>query len=140
MARLYKSICYCTNMWRSANILNSYYDDVLKEMDLTVSQYYLLVNLLRMEKANITHWADAVGLERSTMVRNTRQLLKRALIEETEGNGKTYKLSEKGEDILQKAIPLWEKTQKQMEEFLGAEDAEAILRIGSKLQHFSWNQ
>lgn len=46
-----------------------------------------------------------------------------------EGNGKTFALSEEGKAILDKAIPLWEKTQKKIEEKAGIEEAGRALTI-----------
>ena len=134
MSELSKSYCYCTNLRRSAKAITNHYDAALKETGLSVSQYYLLCNLSRKEKLNITHWAEYVGLDRSTMVRNVKLLLAHDFIEEADGHGKTFTLSEKGTQTLKKASLLWDKAQKDMEQFLGKEDAEAILRIGSKLQ------
>ncbi len=134
MPKLYKSECYCTNLRRCANIISDFYDGELKETGITISQYYLLINLKRLENANITHWAEYVGLDRSTMVRNIKLLESRGFIERTEGHGKTFALSEVGEMTLNAAIPIWEKAQKKMELFWGEEDSKAILRIGSRLQ------
>ena len=137
MNQLYQSTCYCTNMRRSTNIISSFYDSALKKAELTVAQYYLLMNLSRLESANITHWAEHVGLDRSTMVRNIKPLLDRGLIESTEGHGKTFTLSSKGKQILDLAIPLWQNAQKQIEEVLGKDDIDAIFRICEKLQNLN---
>lgn len=135
MAKLYKSKCYCTNLRRSANAISDFYDNALKNAGLTVSQYYLLINLSRLGKANITHWAQRVGLDRSTMVRNIKPLESRGLIEKTEGHGKTFTLSENGKKALGEAVVIWNETQKKIKNFLGEEDSEAVLRIGAKLQN-----
>lgn len=135
MAKLYKSECYCTNLRRCANAISDFYDRELKETGITISQYYLLINLKRLKNVNITHWAEYVGLDRSTMVRNIKVLESRGFIERTEGHGKTFALSEVGEKTLDTAIPIWEKAQKKIEVFLGKEDSKAILRIGCKLQN-----
>lgn len=135
MPALYKSMCYCTNLRRSANAISDFYDKELKHTGLTVSQYYLLINLQRLKCANITHWAQTVGLDRSTMVRNIKLLENRDFIEMTEGHGKTFMLSESGKNALQKAIPIWNTVQEKIKAILGEEDAEAVLRIGSKLQN-----
>ena len=134
MPGLYQSECYCTNLRRSANAVSDFYDSALKDTGLTIAQYYLLINLSRLESANITHWAKQVGLDRSTMVRNIKLLESRGLIEKTEGHGKAFTLSAKGKESLEAAASVWNETQKKMERFLGKEDSEAILRIGSKLQ------
>ena len=134
MSDLCKSECYCTNLRRSANTVSDFYDNALKDTGLTIAQYYLLINLSRLQSANITHWANRVGLDRSTMVRNIKLLESHDLIEKTEGHGKTFTLSAAGKKSLEAAVPVWNDAQKKMELFLGKEDSEAILRIGSKLQ------
>ena len=134
MSKTYKSICYCTNLRRSANAISTFYDAQIKETGITISQYYLLINLSRLGNANISHWAEYVGLDRSTMIRNTKILQANELIVQTEGNGKTFMLSEKGNEVIIKAQPVWQELQEKIEAFLGKEDAEAILRIGNKLQ------
>lgn len=138
MNPLYKSACYCTNMRRSTNMISSFYDSALKKAGLTVAQYYLLINLSRLESANITHWAEHVGLDRSTMVRNIKPLLERGLIESTEGHGKTFTLSPKGKSILDLAVPIWQQSQTQIEEILGEDDINALFRICEKLQNLSF--
>ena len=137
MAQSYKSLCYCTNLRRSANIISDFYDTTLKSAGLTVAQYSLLVNLLRLGSANITHWAERVGLDRSTMVRNVKLLQAHDFIELTEGHGKVFTLSSEGRRVLELAVPLWQKAQEQMEDALGKDDAEAIFRISEKLQGLS---
>lgn len=109
MTKLSKSACYCTNLRRSANVITAFYDSMLSETGLSVAQYYLLINLSRAGSANITHWAEMVGLDRSTMVRNIKSLQNHELVEIAEGHGKTFTLSSKGKMTLEKAIPLWEK-------------------------------
>ena len=134
MSKLYNSTCYCTNLRRSANAMSEFYDSALKEAELTISQDYRLVKLSRLGKANITRWPEQVGLDRSTMVRNIKPLQSRGLIEGTEGHGKTFALSKKGRHALDTATVIWQQMQEKMEQFLGKEDADAILRIGSRLQ------
>lgn len=133
MASLYKSVCYCTNLRRSANAISDIYDTTLKSTGLTASQYYLLITLWRLGSANITHWAEHVGLDRSTMVRNIRPLQNRGLIEAAPGRGKTFALSAEGKTTLNSAVPLWQKAQKKIEAMLEKEDIEALFRISDKL-------
>ena len=125
----YKSICYCTNLRRSANMLSDIYDACLKPSSVTVAQYYLLVNLSRLGSANITHWAQRVGLDRSTMVRNIKPLQTRGYVETTEGRGKAFTLTPEGEHVLELAIPLWEHAHEKIQSALGDDDAQALLRM-----------
>ncbi len=129
------SECYCCNLKKSAGWISDYYDKAVIESGLTMSQYYLLRKLAKMEAANITAWAKEAELERTTMVRNVKVLEKHDLIELVAGSGKTYSLSQHGKEALNIAMPIWEKRQRELEEFLGEEDIDALLRIASKLQH-----
>ena len=133
MASLYKSVCYCTNLRRSANAISEIYDTELKCTGLTNAQYYLLITLWRLGSANITHWAEHVGLDRSTMVRNIKPLQNRDLIEAAPGRGKTFTLSAEGRTTLNSAVPLWQKAPKKIETKLEKEDIEALFRINDKL-------
>lgn len=133
----YQSVCYCTNLRKCANAASVFYDRALDSAGLTIAQYYLLINLSRMGTANITHWAQRVGLDRSTMTRNVKLLQSRDLIESAQGHGKTFTLSQQGKEMLDRAVPLWEEAQRQVEEILGEEDAQALLRICGKLQEGS---
>lgn len=89
----YKS--YCTNLRRSANMLSDIYDACLKPSSVTVAQYCLLVNLSRLGSANIAHWAQRVGLDRSTMVRNIKPLQTRGYVKTAKGRGKVFTLTRK---------------------------------------------
>lgn len=135
MSKLYKSPCYCTNLRRSASTITEYYNDALRPIGLNAAQYYLLINLSRLETANITQWAAHVGLERSTMVRNTRVLLHHGWIEDVpQGRGRQFSLTADGCNLVEQALQIWSRVQDEMETFLGKEDAEALLRIAEKLQ------
>ncbi len=134
MAKLYESECYCTNARRESGILTEFYDKQLAQSGMSASQYYLLINLDRKGPMNITHWANLVGLERSTMVRNVRTLEKNSFIELADGYGKVYRLSAHGEESLRHARELWKTAQKKIEMLLGKEDANTLIRISRKLQ------
>lgn len=133
---MYESPCYCTNLRRSALWSTEYYDKMLAPAGLSVPQYYLLINLSRMEKANLSQWAERVGLDRTTMVRNVKTLESKGLIAPAEGRGRTFALTEIGKTTLSHGIKLWEQAQAELREKLGGEDADTLLRICRKLQNF----
>lgn len=134
MARLYKSECYCTNLRRSSKAISDIYTKALEEVDLTAPQYYILINLKRMVSANMSDWSKRVGLDRSTIIRNSKHLMKKGMIEQAEGHGKVFTTSKKGEETLRMAEVIWGKTQHKMLNVLGKDDAEALIRISEKLQ------
>ena len=131
---MYESPCYCTNLRRGALWATEYYDRMLAPSGLSVPQYYLLINLSRMEKANLSQWAERVGLDRTTMVRNVKTLENKGLVTPVEGRGKTFTLTDLGKSTLVQGVALWERAQEQLRSSIGEEDAEALLRICRKLQ------
>ena len=132
---MYESPCYCTNLRRGALWATEYYDRMLAPSGLSVPQYYLLINLSRMEKANLSQWAERVGLDRTTMVRNVKTLENKGLVAPTEGRGKTFTLTDTGKSTLAQGIALWEQAQERLRGSIGDADAEALLRICRKLQN-----
>ncbi len=133
---MYESPCYCTNLRRSALWATEFYDKMLAPSGLSVPQYYLLINLSRMEKANLSQWAERVGLDRTTMVRNVKTLESKGLVTPTEGRGRTFALTEIGKTTLTNGIKLWGQAQAELREKLGGEDADTLLRICRKLQKY----
>ena len=136
MVKEYKSKCYCTNLRLSANAITEYYNRCFGDLNLTVAQYYIIVNLSRVENSNASDLSKTVRLERSTLVRNIQGLIKKGLIEEGgKGKGHQFKLTSKGKKTLENAKPKWEEAQYKIKKFLGEEDSLALLRIADKLQY-----
>ena len=136
MSKLYKSKCYCTNLRRSANAITEYYNRCFSDLDLTVAQYYIMVNLSRIKNANSSDLSKIIGLERSTLVRNIQGLIKKGWVSEGgEGKGRQFKLTKRGEKLIENVKPKWEEVQDKIKKFLGEEDSSALLRIADKLQY-----
>lgn len=137
---VYKSQCYCINLRRAANAVTDYYDAVLKDLGVSVSQFSLLLNLARMETANTSELAERVNLDRSTLVRNLKPLLERGLILDFAREGARshkFAVSETGQALLEKGIPQWEHAQETVKDYLSPEDTETLLRLLRKLHELS---
>ncbi|WP_130861836.1 MarR family winged helix-turn-helix transcriptional regulator [Bacilliculturomica massiliensis] len=135
MTTPFMSPCYCANLRRAAGAMTEAYDDNFSGLGLSAAQYYLLINLSRLEPVNTTQLARHVGLERSTLVRNMRLLLKNGWAEDwADGREHRFRLTKAGNRLLDQAKPLWEETQRSIMEQLGAEDAEELIRLLRKVQ------
>ena len=133
MARSFTSPCYNTNARRIAGILTDVYNTALTPSGLNTAQFCLLRNLERLGSGNLTAWAEKTGIERTTMVRDAKVLAAGGFIQQLDGRGRVYTLSEKGREALAQATPLWESAQERVCAVLGEEDSAALLRIGQKL-------
>ena len=68
------------------------------------------------------------------MIRNIKPLQTRGYVETTKVRGKVFTLTPEGEHVLELAIPIWERTQAKIQEALGDDDVQTLLRISEKLQ------
>ncbi len=124
--------CYCINFRRAANSITKYYDDYLKESSLTLNQFSLIKNILKIQPASISDIASKVRLERTTVVRNLKTLFKEGLIEDISKENERNKqviVTKKGKEILDIAIPLWHEAQDNIEKILGMDNYNKSLEI-----------
>ena len=131
----YTGECYGMLLRRSAGAITEIYNETLRPLGLTLAQYSLLANLEYYGQMNIKQWADMVGLERTTMVRNIRTLQARGWIKEAEGKGKQFVLSESGLKTFEEAHEEWVRAQKKIEKILGKVNCAAIVDISVRLQN-----
>ena len=108
--------CACSQVRRTARKLSLFYDAALATAGLTVTQYALLVNISRAGKVSHTALAAKVGMDRTTLTRNLRPLIKDKLIATAAGEDRREHLlglTARGSRKLQEALPLWENAQRQ---------------------------
>lgn len=117
------SNCFCANIKRAENKITSIYNHHLEQAGITRGQYALLVHIEENPCVSVSHLAQLVGLERTTLVRNLKPLENRGLIQDTacKGRSRSLKLTEEGKQVLSHARIFWQKAQTEMEEALGPE-------------------
>lgn len=131
-----KTSCYCINSRRLSNLITNKYDKHLQEINLTVNQYSLLVNINQLEICSVSDLAVYVGLERTTLVRTLKPLFDKKLIEdisETNQRNRQIKITQKGKEVLEKGKPLWKQAQKEIEDKIGKDNILVLSEIFSKL-------
>ena len=79
--------CFCIKVRRIASALTRLYDNALAPCQITISQYSLLCHIRSLPKSSIRALSDATGLDRSTLARNLRQLLKKGWVEDARAPG-----------------------------------------------------
>ena len=131
-----KTSCYCINSRRLSNLITNKYDKHLQEINLTVNQYSLLVNINQLEICSVSDLAIYVGLERTTLVRTLKPLFDKKLIEdisETTQRNRQIKITQKGKEVLAKGKPLWKQAQKEIEDKIGKDNILVLSEIFSRL-------
>ena len=131
-----KTSCYCINSRRLSNLITNKYDKHLQEINLTVNQYSLLVNINQLEICSVSDLAVYVGLERTTLVRTLKPLFDKKLIEdisEINQRNRQIKITQKGKEVLEKGKPPWKQAQKEIEDKIGKDNILVLSEIFSKL-------
>lgn len=131
------SPCHCVNLRRANKAVTEFYDLRLRPCGVTISQFSLLRNLERLDDASVSDLAHAMGLERSTLVRNLRPLFEAGLIEDRSAAGSRNRqlhLTRSGKKVLTKGGPLWDGAQREFEEKLGGDKLEALYSVFAVLQ------
>lgn len=120
--------CHCIALRRVNKAVTEYYDGKLKPCGVTINQFSLMRNLERLDSPSVSGLADAMGLERSTLVRTLQPLFAAGLIEDRSAAGtrnRSLALTKKGKGTLAAGEALWREAQRGFEERLGAKNLAA---------------
>lgn len=125
------SNCFCANIKRAESKITSIYNHHLEKADITRGQYALLVHIDENPCISVSHLAELVGLERTTLVRNLKPLEQRGLICDTacKGRSRSLELTSTGKEVLARARVYWQQAQDEMTEALGPEMIEQFFRL-----------
>jgi len=106
--------CCCFNMRKVTRAVTQYFDRFLEPTGIRATQFTLLVALFSTKGKTLTEIAETLVMDRTTLTRNLKPLEKLGLIatvQTLDKRSKAYVLTEKGEQIVEKCIPLWQKAQ-----------------------------
>ena len=122
--------CACANLRRAARAVTQVFDEVLTPSGLKATQFTLLVTNRLMGESTINELAERMAMDRTTLSRNLKPLVRNGLLEVRPGeDGRTrlVRLTPAGERSLKEAYPLWQQAQQETVGVLGEERHEALL-------------
>jgi DNA-binding MarR family transcriptional regulator len=109
--------CACTKVRTAARALTRFYDDAFRPVGLRATQLSVLVAVASSEAVSIASLSRMLGMDRSTLTRNLRPLEKDGLVvlgPEGHHRSRTLSITSKGNQLVRKALPLWEKAQEKL--------------------------
>ena len=121
--------CSCFAARRTARAITQHYEQHLKPTGLTVTQFTLLAMLSLAGPQPLSRFADLLGLERTTLTRNLRQLRARGWVRESATGDRRVRLlaiTKRGTTAARGALPLWREAQKSIALRLGADTIRAL--------------
>src|SRR5215203_5711236 len=115
--------CVCANLRKAARVVTQVFDEVLTPSGLRVT------NRLAGE-STINELAERMAMDRTTLSRNFKPLVRSGLLEVRPGeDGRTrlVRITPAGEQALEEAYPLWQQAQLETVSALGERRYEALL-------------
>src|SRR5215218_5125312 len=122
--------CVCANLRKAARVVTQVFDEALAPSGLRVTQFTLLVTNRLAGESTINELAERMVMDRTTLSRNLKPLVRSGLLEVRAGeDGRTrlVRLTPAGERALEAAYPLWRQAQQQTVSVLGEDRHEAFL-------------
>jgi DNA-binding MarR family transcriptional regulator len=106
--------CVCTAARRTSRELTRAFERSMRGSGVRGTQFTLLATLVQTGPLPTTRLADVLGLERTTLTRNLRPLIRDGLVQIDEGEDRRIHkvaITPAGEEAARRAFPFWKKAQ-----------------------------
>jgi DNA-binding MarR family transcriptional regulator len=117
-------------------MVTAIYDRSLATVGLKTSQFSVLVTVANREKARPVELIKTLQLDESTLSRNVDRMCARGWLRLTSGDDRRshmIELTDKGQALLRKSLPLWQRAQEDITKRLGTESVAALRSALRKL-------
>jgi DNA-binding MarR family transcriptional regulator len=116
--------CISTRVRQLSRIITRVYDDALRPLGITASQFTLLTQLAQQDGITAVEIGHSLDIEKSTLSRNLKRLLALGHItmDPPAGRrGRGLHLTPKGELVIQRGFPVWKDAQTRTIRVMGPE-------------------
>lgn len=124
--------CVCFRVRKASRALTRVYDEALAPTGLTVTQFSILRNAVRIGRPTLNQLAEATGHERSGLWRTLQPLVREGLMTLAPDKGQRadrVEVTDAGRKAVASGVPLWEASQARVRARLGAENEAALIRM-----------
>jgi DNA-binding MarR family transcriptional regulator len=123
------SVCLATRVRQLSRIITRVYDDALRPLGITASQFTLLTQLAQQDGITAVEIGFTLDIEKSTLSRNLKRLLALGLIimDPPAGRrGRGLHLTAHGQAVLKDAYPVWQSAQNRAIAVMGPESRSTL--------------
>lgn len=123
------SICASFNMRKATRMVTLAFDERLKTIGLRSTQLAILIMVASRGPITMTKLGHEMALTPSTLSRNLKLLSQKNYVNVTKATGrsKAVALTDKGLEIVKKAIPVWQQAQQVFTKHVGEENWTSLL-------------
>lgn len=125
--------CVGNKLRRLSRIVDGHYRSSLKGFDITENQMTLLFVLHSVGKVDQGFLGKKLVLERSSISRNINVLFRNGYVAKNSEYRPQVFLTQKGKDLVQQLIPLWEEVMDNIVFEIGEEGVNMINKLEKKL-------
>jgi len=114
--------CLASRVRQLSRIVTRVYDDAMRPLGITVSQFTLLTQLGQQDGITAVEIGYTLDIEKSTLSRNLKRLLALGLIEmepPAGRRGRGLHLTPKGQIMIKEAYPVWKEAQARTSMLMG---------------------
>jgi len=127
-----KDICACFATRKAARAITRFYSQFINDSELGASQHSLLLIIYLAGEISISAMADIAVMDRTTLTRNLKPLVKKGLITIEQGEDRReriVRITRKGTALLKKTMDRWECAQIELEKRLGSKKFDQFISI-----------
>jgi DNA-binding MarR family transcriptional regulator len=131
--------CIATRVRQLSRIITRVYDDAMRALGITASQFTLLTQLAGEDGITAVEIAFTLDIEKSTLSRNLKRLLALGLIivaPPAGRRGRGLHLTPKGQAMIMEAYPIWQGAQQKAVRMMGPDSRttlDGLLQHAEKL-------
>jgi DNA-binding MarR family transcriptional regulator len=128
--------CMCASLRRASRALTQLYEDALRPTGLRATQFTVLQTLSLAGEVTQGELGQILAMDSTTLTRTLTIMGRHGWIAKRRGEDRRewrMRLSKAGETQLKKALPHWEKAQKQLRRQLGEELSDNLMKLTQKV-------
>ena len=126
--------CNCFASRKAARLITKMYEDHLSRVNLTSTQFSILVYVDEVEAASMKDLAVTLAMERTSVIRALQPLARDGLVaigpHEEDARRNVVRLTDAGRARLAQAVPVWQQAQAEFDSRFGAERAGQLRKVG----------
>jgi len=111
------SDCLLLNTVMAARAMTRRYDAQLQRFGVSVVQFSVLMVLRHGRQEPVSHMAERIAMDRTTLIRNLELLTRKGLVSSApaaKGNGRSFTLTPQGRSLADELMPHWQAAQKEV--------------------------
>lgn len=136
MDRLPNLPCMCSSVRRASRALTQLYEHALRPLGLRATQFTVLQVLSRVGEVSQGKLGEILAMDSTTLTRTLEIMLQRGWVAERRGDDRRQRwlhLTKAGKSQLDRAWPVWEKVQSQLQHKLGEQAWKRLFQLTDQL-------